>query len=124
MKLGLKQRRQRKQLSLPPNLIKPLATSFFLTLVMFLFSFIYLSKAQPELPIFYTLDSTRGPLMKKWWLLLLPVIALGFNFINFSLVLKLKSQLENLLLRLFVMASLFINVIMLIALLRIIYITW
>ncbi len=124
MKLGSTSQRHQKPFNLEADLFWPIAFAFFLSLTMLLVAFIYLIKAQPELPILYTFDSTRGPLMKKWWLLLLPAITLLFNSINLVLMIELKNRLEHLLLSLFVKANLLITSIMFIALLRIIYITW
>ena len=100
------------------------ALGLIISLFMFLISLIYLPQAQPELPLFYTLDQTQGPLVNKWLLLLLPSTAFLFSLINLSLLTKLKTTLSLLILKLYTWANLAIVALLATAWLRIIYVTF
>jgi len=108
---------------LPHSLGYPLLISVFLSLLMFLISLVYLPTAQPELPLFYTLDETTGPLVKKWYILIIPSIALLTSLINIFIVTKLNQKFSDLMVKLYTMASLMIVIILTLALIRIIYVT-
>ena len=105
-------------------LTKISSLSLIISLFMFLVSLIYLPKAQPELPLFYTLDQTIGPLTNKWMLLILPGFAFIISLINLSITTKLKNTLSLLVLKLYTWANLVIVSLLLVALLRIIYVTF
>ena len=109
---------------LSPALSRPLMLSFFISLVLFLIAFIYLPKAQPELPMLYTLNAIVGPLRNKWFLLIIPSISLITNMVNFFITLNLKNTFSLLILKLFVFANLVITILLAVAMLRIIYVTW
>ncbi len=102
---------------------KTALVSLLLSFILLVVDFVYLPQAQPELPLFYTLDSSTGPLVSKWYLLVIPLLALGFSLINLLIIFKLKTELKELLIRLYAFANLTVIAVLSLALLRIIYVT-
>ena len=106
-----------------PDVVKrPLFLSFIITLVIILTAGGYYLFAQPVLPIFYTLARPAQTLAGKEWLFIFPSISFAMSILHVLLVHWLRS-LEPILLILFTRTGLLLQIILLAALLRIIFIT-
>ena len=100
----------------------PLLISLTLTVISTAMTIIYLSFAQPVLPILYTLTQPEQTLVIKWWLLLIPAFSLLFSLIAHVLHLTLLS-LDRFVLQLFAWFTVFTQTTLLFAPIRIISIT-
>lgn len=100
----------------------PLLISLLLTAATTAISILFLANAQPVLPILYTLTRPEQTLVAKWWLLLIPVFSLLFSLIGHMVYLTLQS-IDQFILQLFTWFSVFTQLVLLLALLRIIFIT-
>jgi len=86
--------------------------------VVALISFLIL---QPEVPIFYSLGAKNEWLAPKIWLFLFPVLSLAMTLGHFLLLIVSKS-LEKTITQLFAWATVFIQAILALSLVRIIFI--
>ncbi|MEX0895420.1 MAG: hypothetical protein WDZ94_00600 [Patescibacteria group bacterium] len=102
---------------------KQLLWSFYLTTAITLIATVFYFFAQPHLPFFYTLPLDSQMLAPKLWLFLFPSISLGITLLH-MILLGLFYDLDELILRLFANATTIIQSILLLALVRIIVITW
>ncbi len=100
----------------------PLLISLTLIAITTTVTVIYISFAQPVLPILYTLTRPEESLIVKWWLLLLPAFSLLFGLIAHVLHLTLQT-LDRFVLQLFSWFTIFVQLVILLALIRIIGIT-
>ncbi len=107
----------------PESVKKPLIYSFVIFLVTTVAATAYFIAAQPEVPIFYSLAQPNQQLAAKSWLFLFPGIALIINLLHLLLLSAMK-EYEAILLKLFGFSTVAIQFLLLLALLRIIYITW
>ncbi len=106
-----------------PSVVKrPLFLSFIITLVIILTSGIYYIFAQPVIPLFYTLARPAQSLASKEWLFLFPSISFSMSVLH-VLIMHWFRNMEPLLLVLFARTGLLLQVVLLGAVLRIIYIT-
>ncbi len=100
----------------------PLLISLLLTGLTTATTVLYISVAQPVLPILYTLIQPEQTLVAKWWLLLLPGFSFLFSLTNYLLHLTLLA-IDRFILQLSAWFTVFIQIVLLMALFRIIYIT-
>ncbi len=100
----------------------PLLISLILTAATTAITIIFLANSQPVLPILYTLTRPEQTLVVKWWLLRIPMFSLLFSLIGHVVYLTLQS-IDQFILQLFTWFSVFTQVVLLLALLRIIFIT-
>lgn len=100
----------------------PLLCSLALTILSTTITIIYVSFAQPILPILYTLTRPEQTLTDKWWLLLIPTFSLLFSLIAHVLHLTLTT-LDRFILQLVAWFTVFTQVTLLLGLIRIISIT-
>jgi len=77
---------------------------------------------QPELPLFYTLAEEEQQLAPKIWVLIFPLLSVIINLIH-SVLISLDTKKEVVLLSLFARVTTVLQVALLLALLRIVYIT-
>ncbi len=108
---------------IPTSARTPLFISWTTTIILILLSLIYYFISQPELPIFYTLARKSEQLSKKEFLFLFPLISLLLNIIHMPIISRLKKD-SDLMLRLFTLTTTTLQIIFLIALVRIIIITY
>ena len=103
--------------------IKPLLfVAYGLTLLQLIIAsagFIFL---QPELPIFYSLPRLDQQLSAKAWIFVFQVISLLINTVH-TVLIGLESKRESLLLVLFSRITVIIQVVLFLAVVRIVYIT-
>jgi len=102
--------------------LRPLIVSLLLLLVTFAITIYYTSVSQPLLPLLYTYTQSEQILVDKWWLLLLPSFSLVSSFINQLLQFALRN-IDSLVLTIFSWFTIFIQCVLLLALIRIIVIT-
>lgn len=100
----------------------PLLIGLLLTGLTTAITVIYIAFAQPVLPILYTLIQPEQTLVAKWWLLLLPFFSFLFSLINYLIHLILIS-IDRFILQLSAWFSVFIQIVLLMALFRIIFLT-
>lgn len=110
------------------NIIKselqlPIFFGLSLTLLTGLIAGSYVTFAQNELPLFYSLSSSDQVLQPKIWLLLIPSLSMLISVITISMTFAFSS-LETSLLKLYTWASLASQIVLFMATLRIIYITY
>lgn len=98
-------------------------TSFMCTLILGGLSAVFFVLAQPLLPLFYSLALPQQQLVPKVWIFLLPSISLAIS-ISHALILSVIEQQERIIQRLFISMTLVLQALLVIALIRIIYITW
>ncbi len=108
---------------IPESAKKPLSYSVAISLLITVAAVSYFIAAQPAVPMFYSLAQPNQQLATKPWLFLFPGIAFAINFIHLLLLSAMKDY-EIILLRLFGFFTVVIQFLLLLALLRIIYITW
>jgi hypothetical protein len=109
--------------SLVPKDVKTqLLVSFYLTVLITLVSTIYYFLAQPELPFFYTLPLPQQALGSKIWLFFFPLFSFLITLLH-MIVISFYQDLEALVLRLFANMTAVIQVILLLALIRVVIIT-
>lgn len=106
----------------PPNVKKPLNLSFIITLIIIVSSGAYYIISQPELPLFYTLALSSQVLAPKEWLFLLPSLSFFFSLLH-VLIVHWFNELEPILLVTFVRVGLLLQLLLLVEVCRIIYIT-
>lgn len=113
-----------KKFNLIPNSARtPVFISWTTTIILILLSLIYYFISQPEIPIFYSLARKSEQLSRKEFLFLFPLISLLLNIIHIPIISALKKYSE-LMLRLFVLTTTTLQFIFLIALVRVIMITY
>jgi hypothetical protein len=106
----------------PENIYRPMAISFGITILLLLISTIYFIIAQPVIPIFYTLARPAQQLAPKVWLFLFPGLSLLFNVSHLIVVRLLKEQ-DEVLTTLLAWVGVAFQVLLSLALLRIVYLT-
>ncbi|PIR61980.1 MAG: hypothetical protein COY81_02630 [Candidatus Pacebacteria bacterium CG_4_10_14_0_8_um_filter_43_12] len=107
----------------PIEVKKNLLASFYLTVLTTLIATIYYFIAQPELPFFYTLPLPEQALGSKEWLFFFPVLSF-FITLTHMIIISVYHDLSPLILKLFASMTAMAQVIQLLALLRIILITF
>jgi hypothetical protein len=112
----------RLELITPDVVKRPLFASFVISLVVILTAGVYYIFAQPVLPIFYTLARPAQTLASKEWLFVFPSISFAMSVAHVLIVHWLRT-LEPILLVLFARTGLVLQIILLAALLRIVFIT-
>ncbi|MCA9372739.1 hypothetical protein KC921_01410 [Candidatus Woesebacteria bacterium] len=99
-----------------------LLSSLVLTVFTTAASIIYLPSAQPVLPLFYTFTRPEQTLVNKWWLLLIPGCSLLFSLFAHTFQLVLRT-VDVFVLQLFAWFTVFVQIVLLLAIVRIIGIT-
>lgn len=106
-----------------PNEIKrQLLLSFYLTVAITLAATVYYFISQPELPFFYTLPLPKQALGPKEWLFFFPLISFLITLLH-MIIISIYHDLTPLILKLFASMTSVIQVVQLLALIRIILIT-
>lgn len=108
--------------SLPSSIKQPIYISWGVSFLILLLSIIYYFLAQPELPIFYSLARKIDHLAPKEYIFLFALISFTFNFIHLFFINYLKNY-SKLLLKLFVGTTFALQIVLIMALLRIVLIT-
>lgn len=105
----------------PAYLRTPLLSIFLISSAQVLIVLIYYFRLQPQLPLFYSLAREAQYLVDKEWLFLFPVFSFTLSFSHLFLLRLLKAY-EPLLLKLFAWTTVGFQVILSLALIRIILI--
>jgi hypothetical protein len=108
---------------IPSIVHRPLLVAVFLSGLLLLFSTIYFVIAQPVIPLFYTLARPSQQLVPKAWLFLFPGLSLILNALHIQVMHWLKNH-DEVLLILFAWVGVAFQVMLCLALLRIILITF
>lgn len=101
----------------------PVFASWFFLVVITLVSTVYYFVCQPELPIFYSLATKADYLAPKEYIFLFPAISILMNIIHLP-VIKVLKEYSVLMLRLFAYTTAVLQFIFMLALLRIVVITF
>lgn len=100
----------------------PLLVSLALTGISTTATVLYVSISQPVLPIFYTYTRPEQALVEKWWLLVLPLCSFLFSLLCHMLQFTIQT-IDRFVFQLFAWFTVFVQVVLLLALLRIIVLT-
>ncbi len=109
------------QKSIPRFLRTPFLLSFLCTCVVFLSFLIFYVILQPVVPIFYSLSQPENYLAPKEWLLVFPVTSFLITFVHLYLLHYLR-QYEKVIQQLFAWMTVLMQVLLMIAFFRIIFI--
>lgn len=96
--------------------------SLAITLICSVISSVFFVFAQPLLPVFYSLALPEQQLVPKLWIFIIPAISLCVTLIH-VLILRTLSNYDRTIQRLFVWITAVLQVLLLLSVLRIIYIT-
>lgn len=107
---------------IPKSVKQPINISWILFLVMLLTSSIYFFLSQPVIPLNYTVARLEDQLVHKAFLFLFPGISILINVFH-SIILKLLKKYSAVLLKLFAGTTLGLQILLTLALFRIIFIT-
>lgn len=106
-----------------PSLLKSvLWTNLLISLLLLLIAVIFYFKSQPQIPIFYTLPRENQFLAAKEYVFIFPGLSLIMTFLHFLLLQFIKDIIEPLLLKIFGWSTICIQLILALALTRIILI--
>lgn len=110
------------KLALPKVAKKTLYASYVVSLIQIVVAIVGFIILQPEIPLFYTLARPEQQLVPKIWVFIFPVFSILINVIH-TILIGLDSKKEIVLLSLFARVTTVLQFALLLALLRIIYIT-
>jgi hypothetical protein len=113
---------QEKIKVLPLTLRTPTNISWLLFLFFLVTSIIFYFIFQPEIPLFYTLANKQAQLVPKIYVFLFPTISFVINITHFF-ILKSLQKFSTVLLRLFAGTTIALQILLGLALIRIILIT-
>ena len=103
---------------IPKYLKTPFLVSFLTVITMFLVTLIFFFRIQPQVPLFYSLARPSQHLTSKNWLFLLPVLSL-FIGLTHLMIAKIAKHTDQLLMKLFAWTTVGIQLILGLALFRI-----
>lgn len=106
---------------IPRYLKRPFLISFLITTVIFLVTLIFFFRIQPQVPLFYSLARPSQHLTSKYWLFLLPALSLLINITHLMIVSFIK-QTDKLLMKLLTWTTVGMQLILGLALFRILII--
>jgi hypothetical protein len=105
-----------------PKLIKtPFLISSFVTGVLFLLALTSFFRLQPEIPVFYSLAQKNDFLASKVWVFVFPCLSLTITAAHFLIISILKG-VEKIIIQLFAWATVIIQSLLALSLIRIIFI--
>jgi len=107
----------------PLEVKKEALSALYFTAAVTIVSVTYFFIAQPELPIFYTLPLPNQALVSKSWIFLFPAISFLITLIQLIMIGVFK-DLAPLILKLFAWMTSFMQVLLLMVIIRIILITF
>lgn len=108
--------------TVPVSVKKQLLLSFYLTVAITLAAMVYYFISQPQLPFFYTLPLPEQALGPKEWLFFFPSASFLITLLH-MIIISIYHDLTAILLKLFALMTAVIQVVLLLALIRIILIT-
>lgn len=111
----------RKFIVLSKEIKTPFLMIYLVSLLTSLISLTLYFRIQPEIPIFYSLAQPAEQLAAKEWIFLFPAISI-FISVAHSLLLRLINKSEKLIRKLFAWTTVVVQLMLLLAMLRILYI--
>lgn len=111
----------RLSFELPPSVKTPFLISFLFGAVTSFLSFGYYAALPPSIPLLYTLAEPAAQLVTKEWVFLFPVLAITISFSHILIVQKLHEH-GRVMARLFALATIVVQLLLLISIIRIILI--
>lgn len=111
-----------KKLSLSPGVKKMVGISLGITITMGAITSIYFTLSAPQLPLFYSLAIPSQQVVSKSWLFVLPGLSLVLTLTH-TLIMQFLSKYNRLIQSMFGWSGIVVQVLLLLALLRIIIIT-
>lgn len=109
------------KLNISKALRKILYIAYAISIIQIVVATLALLFLQPEIPLFYTLAEEEQQLAPKIWVLIFPILSVAINLAH-SFILGINTKKDEVLLSLFVKITIILQVVLLLALLRIIYI--
>jgi len=103
---------------IPKYLKTPFLVSSLTVMTMFLVTLIFFFRIQPQVPLFYSLARSSQHLTSKGWLFLLPTISLFIGLAHLMIA-KIAKHADQLLMKLFAWTTVGIQLILGLALFRI-----
>ncbi len=119
---GLKLPQIQLQKRLSPQLKSPLFLCFALTGGAFIIFVLSYFSLQPQIPLFYSLPLASQQLSHKIWLLVIPLLSLAITMLHTLFIFSFR-KIDQFLLRLFTWSTTIILALLLLALIRIIFVT-
>lgn len=114
--------RQQHNFFLLPKFVKtPFLIVYLLTLTSALATLVFYFRSQPQIPIFYSLPEPAQHLAPKEWLFLFPGLALVSTLIHVTITKSIATS-DKLLVMLFSWSTVVVQIVLVLALFRIIYI--
>ncbi len=108
-------------LSTPRYVRVPFLISYLCTFTLTLFVLVFYFRVQPQVPLFYSLARPAEHLASKEWLFLIPAISGAISFIHLMII-NLFHEYERLLIQLFSWSTVGIQIILSLALFRVLLI--
>ncbi len=104
-----RQTKKRFKLKIGPDYIQtPIKISLVLSVVILLLVVVSINLIQPVIPLFYSLPDAQQQLVSRNWLLLLPALSILFNTIHIGGI-RLFSQMDQLMIKLYAWAAVVIQ---------------
>jgi hypothetical protein len=115
-------KKQSFSIKIPKFIRQPFMISFLVTLVTLLLSLSVYFRIQPQIPLFYSLPNKQQHLTNKEWLFMFPALSAAINFTHI-LILGLLKKYDRLVLQLYAWSTVLIQIILALAIIRIVWIT-
>jgi hypothetical protein len=110
------------KIRLPKAIKKTMYAAYVINFLLFAVAVMTFILLQPEIPLFYSLARNEDQLVSKIWVFIFPIISLAINVLHTGLM-SIDAKKEVVLLSLFARITTVLQIALLMALLRIIYIT-
>ncbi len=105
--------------ALPKSLSRPLMLSLLISCLLALLALTTYLNIQPVIPLFYSLAEPNQYLASLEWIFLFPIFSFFMTFAHF-LIVKTMKDLEKVVLKMFIWVSLTLQIILSLAMIRII----
>ena len=106
-------------ISLPKNLSRPMMLSLLISCSLTLLALTSYLNIQPIIPLFYSLARSNQFLVNKEWIFLFPIFSFFITVVHL-LIMKLMTNLESVVLRIFAWVTITMQIILCLAMIRII----
>lgn len=108
-------------LKIPKYIRQPFLISFLISLVAILLSLTIYFQIQPEIPLFYSLATKQQQLVNKEWLFIFPIFSMAISVFHILLLGLIRSY-DRLVLQLYAWSTVLVQVILILAFIRIVWI--
>lgn len=104
---------------IPPETRVQFLISYALAVLITIITAGFATQLPPQIPLFYTLAGTANQLVSKTWLFFPPLFAISIVILHTFLVQSLQTKHGSLIARFFALATIMVEVLLLVACLRI-----